>query len=69
MQNNPDVYDYWEFFDGTYPRLPDLNKRASETKITKRESQQTALDKEARKAHHFLKKTIHQDQWRNIIKT
>ena len=68
IQNDLDVFDYWKFFDGTYPRPPEMPDKSSENESSKRLRQQTAWDREARQAHHFLKKTIHQDQWSKLIK-
>ena len=68
VQNDLDVYDYWKFFDGSYPRPPQAAAKATESDTFKRLNQQTAWDREARQAHHYLKKTIHQDQWGKLIK-
>ena len=44
VQNDLDVYDYWKFFDGPYPRPHNLNEKASETEIIKRQNQQTVTN-------------------------
>lgn len=67
IRNDLDVFDYWKFFDGSYPRPPDSESKDT-TEISKRSRQQVAWDREARQAHHYLKKTIHQDQWAKLIK-
>lgn len=68
VQNDLDVFDYWKFFDGSYPRPPDLIETKELVAKTKRSNQQVAWDREARQAHHYLKKTIHQDQWGKLVK-
>lgn len=67
IRNDLDVFDYWRFFDGSYTRPRDLKSKEA-TEISKRLKQQVAWDREARQAHHYLKKTIHQDQWAKLVK-
>lgn len=74
IKSDLDVNDYWKFYDGTYPRPTDFvheGPKSSDTEskeALRRMNQQSTWDREARRAHHYLRKTIQQDQLSKLVK-